>query len=401
MPTTTLILISEAWFLQSHFMPLLETVCAATDRTVVATRSLPDAGEQARFLAELNRAGAEVIDLDAGRGAMTVGRQAASAFQMRKLIRDIQPDVMHAVGQHLIVLAGAAIRTLPRRQRPRFVMHLTGRGILATADGLRYRAMQSALRQTVRSGRKRGALLLVENQDDAREVGGQAPDNNTIFLSPGAGVDPTVFAPEPTLSGDADAKAPEPSAQAAHAVPVVGYVGRMLTFKGLLVLEAAAKALARTDAPIQVACYGRADTNPRAIAPDVLEHWKQSNGPMVWHGATTDVAAVWRSVDIAVFPTLGGEGVPRALLEAAASACPIIASDVPGCRDVIIDGETGLLVPPDDEQALIEAMARLRDDRALGRRLGNAARARVIEGFSETAVRAIYRRLYDKALGRT
>ncbi|MEO0791388.1 MAG: hypothetical protein AAFY27_02485, partial [Pseudomonadota bacterium] len=67
MRTTTLILISEAWFLQSHFMPLLETVCAATERTVVATRSLPDAGEQARFLAELNRAGAEVIDLDADR----------------------------------------------------------------------------------------------------------------------------------------------------------------------------------------------------------------------------------------------------------------------------------------------------------------------------------------------
>ena len=87
---------------------------------------------------------------------------------------------------------------------------------------------------------------------------------------------------------------------------------------------------------------------------------------MTWLGAVEDVREVWRRAAIAVLPSTYGEGVPKALLEAAACARPIIASDVPGCREVVRTGEnaSGILVPPRDLAALADAIAALAADPA-------------------------------------
>ena len=81
-----------------------------------------------------------------------------------------------------------------------------------------------------------------------------------------------------------------------------------------------------------------------------LAEW--SNLPEVtWHGHVTDIGSVWRGADIAVVPSLGGEGMPKAMLEAAACGRPLIVSDVPGCRHFVRDGGKGLVVPPGDPSA--------------------------------------------------
>jgi glycosyltransferase involved in cell wall biosynthesis len=89
--------------------------------------------------------------------------------------------------------------------------------------------------------------------------------------------------------------------------------------------------------------------------------------------------------------------MPRALLEAAASARPLVVTDVPGCRHFVRDGVEGLVVPPGDPDRLASALERLARDPGLRQRLGTAARARVLEGFTEAkvgaAVEAAYRRL--------
>ena len=88
----------------------------------------------------------------------------------------------------------------------------------------------------------------------------------------------------------------------------------------------------------------------------------------------------------------------RALLEAAACGRPLIVSDVPGCRDFVRHEVEGLIVPPDDSAALADALARLASDADLARQLGAAARARVLDGFTEAHVEAALARLYRELL---
>ncbi len=94
-----------------------------------------------------------------------------------------------------------------------------------------------------------------------------------------------------------------------------------------------------------------------------------------------------------------GEGLPTALLEAAACERPIVTTDVPGCREVVLDGETGLLVPPNDPAALAAAVERLLDDPGLRRKLAKNARLRVEENFSDQTINGQTLEVYRSLLG--
>src|SRR5215212_9908040 len=117
-----------------------------------------------------------------------------------------------------------------------------------------------------------------------------------------------------------------------------------------------------------------------------------------WLGQVEDVREVWRRAAIAVFPSTYGEGVPKALLEAACCARPIIAYDAPGCREVVRHGETGLLVPPNDVAALAEAIAALAGDLVRRQAMGAAARVLAEREFGEAAVAEQTLALYQAAL---
>jgi glycosyltransferase involved in cell wall biosynthesis len=117
-----------------------------------------------------------------------------------------------------------------------------------------------------------------------------------------------------------------------------------------------------------------------------------------WLGPIADVRAVWRRAAIAVLPSTYGEGVPKALLEAAACARPIIASDVPGCREIVRPGHTGLLVPPRDIQGLADAIAALAGDPIRRKAMGRAGRALVEHDFGEDIVARETLAVYDAAL---
>jgi len=114
-------------------------------------------------------------------------------------------------------------------------------------------------------------------------------------------------------------------------------------------------------------------------------------------GPRTDVPSLLRAADVFVFPSRT-EGLPNALMEAMAAALPIVATDVPGCRDLIRNRETGLLVPYGDTQSLAAALGSLLDDRVLAAQLGRAAQREVTEHWHLSATWAGYARLYAEAL---
>ena len=118
-----------------------------------------------------------------------------------------------------------------------------------------------------------------------------------------------------------------------------------------------------------------------------------------WLGPVEDVREVWRHADIFVLPARSREGMPRALLEAAASARPLVVTDVPGCRHFVRDGVEGFVVPPEDADALATALERLARDPDLRRRMGEAARLRLLHGFTEAHVKQSLRSAYASMLG--
>jgi glycosyltransferase involved in cell wall biosynthesis len=133
-----------------------------------------------------------------------------------------------------------------------------------------------------------------------------------------------------------------------------------------------------------------------AIPEPVLRQWSSQPG-IHWHGHTADVARVWREHHVSLFLSYYREGVPRALIEAAASGRPIVTTDMPGCRDVVRDGKEGFIVPTHDIEAAALALAKLASDPTLRERLGAAANARFHERFTEESVKraiaAVYRSL--------
>ncbi len=260
---------------------------------------------------------------------------------------------------------------------------MTGLGFLAISPTLKARAAQRmALGVMRRVLARETSWLLVENPEDLAflRAGGVDPGARVTTLG-GAGIDPEAF---PAL----DLPSQDP--------PDAAYVGRMIRPKGVDVLMAAGDLLRSRGVRLALELYGRSDEgNPEAIPVPVLQRW--SNGQdRQWLGHTSDIAAVWRRAGIFVLPARSREGMPRALLEAAASARPLVVTDVPGCRHFVRHGVEGLIVPPGDASALADVLQTLAADPALQRRLGMAARARVLDGFTVDDVQAGLERTYRR-----
>lgn len=298
--------------------------------------------------------------------------EAVAVLALARILRAEKPDVAHLIAMKPVVLGGLATALAGT---PQTVMHLTGLGFLATSPTVRARLARSLALGVVRRVMARpGSWLIVENPEDLAfiEDARVRPGGRVTTLG-GAGVDPEAF---PALA--------EPEGSP----PVAAFVGRMIRPKGVDILMATADVLRARGVALSIELYGRFDEgNPEAIPPHALEAWSDG-AHRRWLGHVGDIAGVWSRAAIFVLPARSREGMPRAMLEAAASARPLVVTDVPGCRHFVREGIEGLIVPPGDVQALALALERLALDPALRRRLGNAARARVLDGYTSADVQA-------------
>jgi len=172
----------------------------------------------------------------------------------------------------------------------------------------------------------------------------------------------------------------------------------MIAAKGIADAVEAVRRARSSGAPIELDLYGAPDASNRdAISEELLRRWSSEPG-IVWHGRTDDVAGVWREHHVALLLSFYREGLPRALLEAAAAGRPIITTDAPGCRELVRHRQEGLLVPLRDVDAAARALVELAGDPALRQRLGMAASARVKEAFTEDAIKRAVGGLYRALL---
>lgn len=367
-----LYLVSEDWFFVMHRLPMARAAKNAGFDVHVATRVGTCAGK-------INDEGFTLHPMQWRRGSMNPLRLLSAIAQTRRLYRRIQPDLVHHVAIFPIVVGSIAALALPIRVLNAF----TGLGFTFTSPTAKARLLHLLvadllgllLRQSNRN-------VLVENPDDAAVIAKLGVPHGRITLIAGSGVDIDTLTPLP--------EPPPPVA--------AGFVGRLLTDKGVPTLVEAHALLARRGRPVALLIAGEPDpSNPASIPQATLAEWKRRPGLNLL-GQVDDIGAFWARAHIAVLPSLR-EGLPMSLLEAAACGRPLIATDVPGCREIARHGVNALLVPPNDPVALADAIETLMKDPGMRLRFGRAGRQLVGNEFSSARIGQEIVALYTRLLG--
>jgi len=363
--------ITEDWFFASHFLPMARAARELGLDVSVVTRVR--AHREA-----IEATGARVVPLQVERRSINPMVAGYAAGQLAAILKDEKADIVHCIALKSILVGGFAAALAGTRRR---VFALTGLGFLGARTDRIARLSQRAVRLLVRGLETPKTRYLFENRDDPGLLG-LDPEDPQVTIVGGAGIDPAALAPTPLP--------PQPLK--------VALVARMLWSKGVDLAVEAVRAARAKGADIELSLYGAPDpSNPKAIPEETLKAWGAEQG-ISWHGATRDIAAIWRDHHVACLPSRGGEGLPRTLLEAAACGRAIVTTDVPGCRALVRDGLEGRLVPPGDAAALTEALLFLAQDPERLARMGAAARARVLDGFTERDVMDDVKRLYASML---
>lgn len=368
-----LFLVTEDWFFVSHFLPMARAARADGFKVVVATRVRAHG-------ARIEQEGFRVVSLESERRSLGPLAVLGALARIVRVVRAERPDIVHCIALRMVTLGGVAVRIA---RVPALVLAPTGLGHLWISKSAAARLGRGLVRILVRRlarGRRTGFLF--ENTDDPVDLGVAGLPAEIRFVG-GAGVDPAAFPVTP--------QPPAPPVK-------VAVVARMIRPKGLAEAVAAFRAARDAGAPLELHLFGVPDPSNRQSVPEAeLLGWAAEDG-ITWHGATDDVAAVWRDHHIAMLLSWYREGVPRGLIEPAAAGRPIVTTDIPGCRELVRDGIEGLLVPPHDVAGAMRALMRLADDGALRVRLGAAAHARFASRFTEAAVGAATVALYRDLL---
>lgn len=368
-----LYLVTEDWYFLSHRLPMASAAQRAGYDVHVATH-LNGAG------GDIEKHGFTLHALAWRRGSMNPLDLVSIIRQVRALYARLNPDLVHHVALQPAIIGSLA--ALGRRVKR--LNALAGLGFGFTSRSVKAALIRPVLTALLhRLLRNPDASVLVQNPDDAAALDAIGVPKDHIFLIPGSGVDTNRLQPLPEPGG-----------------PVtLAFVGRLLDDKGIRTLIAAHDLLAAQGVTLRLLVAGDADpANPASIPASEMELWKKKPGvEMLGHVA--DIGAVWKHAHVAVLPSRR-EGLPKSLLEAAACGRPIVATDVPGCREIARASVNALLVPPDDVPALAAAIRQLAGDAALRRRFGEAGRRMVEAEFSSETIGEQTVALYDRLLGR-
>lgn len=304
--------------------------------------------------------------------------EARAGLKLRRLAKDLEPRIVHAFTLKPVLLTGLALRGLPVG----FVGSITGLGSFFAGSGTADRTVQLMAALMARAALN-GArtTVIVQNADDRDLIArrfGLAPGR--IELIPGSGVDLDRFRP-----------APEPPGPLR-----IVLAARMIADKGVGDFVEAARLLRSRGVAADFILAGGLDLHNRsAISRPQIEDWVRQ-GLVRWLGPIPDMATLYRESHIACLPSRYREGVPKSLIEAAACGRAAVTTDMPGCKDIVLDGETGFVVPPRDPEALAQALDRLIGDGALRARLGAAARAHAEQGFGEKTITSRIVEVYSR-----
>lgn len=347
--------------------PLLSAIRQAGHLVAAAA---PGLGQGDNATKTIEAIGVRCHDLPLNRTGLNPFADIRSLAAIIGLIRRERPDVVLAYTLKPVVfgLLAAALARVPRRYAL-----ITGVGYAFTgwATGKR-RLVQAVSRALYRMALKRADKLFFQNQDDAdlfRQLR-LVPPNHPVVIVNGSGVDIDHFRPSPS-----------PDSPMRFLL-----IARLLSTKGIREYAAAAAWIRQRHPAVEFHLVGGTDPNPDAVPLAEVQRW-QDEGTLVWHGEVSDVRPHIAACHVYVLPSYR-EGTPRSVLEAMAMARPIITSDAPGCRETVVEGVNGFLVPPQSIEPLAQAMERFIDHPDLIEAMGAASRAIAVSKYDVDLVNA-------------
>lgn len=364
-----LFLVTDDRYFISHRLPMARAAKAAGYEVHVATHI-------SRFEDAIKAEGFVLHELSWEKAGQTPFSLARDVLIIRRLYRSVRPDIINHVALKPVILGMLAAFGLGMAK----VNIITGLGSGFIGRDWKGRILKSVLVAALRTllNSKR-TVSVVQNSDDRETLISIGINPETVNLILGSGIDIDNTKPLAEPSG-----------------PItVGITSRMLDDKGIRPLVTAQSKLQARGLDIRLLLAGEPDpTNRSTLSEAEMKAFAAMPG-IEWLGHIDDVKTVWERAHIAALPSRR-EGLPKSLLEAAAFGRPIIATNVPGCREVARHGENALLVPVDDAAALAHAIETLANDRELRARFGANGRRAVENCFSSAAIGSQIVEIYTK-----
>ena len=369
-----LFLITEDWYFWSHRLDLARVAAQAGFDVSIATR-VTDHGER------IQGEGFRLFPIGLFRRSRNPFVELAAVLELIRLYRRERPAIVHHVAMKPIVYGSLAAWI---SGVPVVVNAFAGLGYAFTDETRRGSMVPMSLRRALKILLWLSqSVVLFQNKDDRDLLleAGAVEIQHTRIIS-GSGVDTKTFDVRPS----------------AEECPIVMLASRMLWDKGIGEFVEAARRLKQKGVSARYVLVGRCDEhNPAAIEPTQLRRWVEE-GVVEWWKHRDEMSSTLASATIVVLPSYR-EGLPKVLLEAAACGKPLIATDVPGCRDIVTHGINGLLVPARDPAALADAIDSLLRDSSLRAVMGVAGREVVLRAFSVEKVAGQVVDLYRERLG--
>ncbi len=366
-----LFLVTEDWYFCSHRLPLAIAARQAGMKVTIVTRI-----SDKQSLMEQH--GLNVVPLDMERGSINPVTLLKKVLQVYRIFKNESPDLVHLVALKPMLIGGLAAYL---SRVPSTVTAIAGMGFLFAGKkkpGLMRLIVIKMISMMANKG-----LIIVQNRDDEQLLAETGIQRDRIRLIKGAGVDITLFRPQPEETG----------------LPIVMLASRLLWEKGIGEFVEAARQLKVEGVKARFVLVGEPDEeNPGAVSEDDLRSWVEE-GIIEWWGKKEDMPSVLSMAAMVCLPSYR-EGLPKVLLEAMACGKPCVTTDAPGCREAVIHGENGLLVPVRNSTKLAEAIKELLSDAELRKTMGVAARSRAEREFAQEIIveqtMALYRELLNQ-----
>lgn len=412
-PGKVLLVANTAWYIY-NFRRNLALRLQALGSEVVVVSPYDD------YVEKLQQEGLRWVEWRLDRSGLNPLSDASSLLALMRIYRRESPQLVHHFTIKPILYGTTAAKSC---RLPAVVNSVTGLGHLFMSQRLAARLLRPAMtRWYVWTLTARHVTAIFQNADDLAVLSELSPKlREQAVLTRGSGVDLKRFVPRPVVTepeGAGPVGAGPEGAEPEGAGPVVGesavtgpavmrsehaagrngtrralFAGRLIREKGIHEFLEAGRICRQAGLDVEFVVCGEPDPGNRSsISPQELSRWKEE-GLFQFLGHVDGIDGQIADADVVVLPSYR-EGTPRVLLEAAAMGKPIIASDVPGCREVVVDGENGMLVPAGDATALAAAMQRMLGDDRLQQEMGAAGRQRMVERFDERDVISQTLRVY-------
>ncbi len=339
-----------------------------------------------RYVPMLQASGFRWVPWNVHRSSMNPCRELSAVCELIRIYRRERPALVHHFTIKCIVYGTLAAKLAGVRS---VVNAVTGLGHVYLSSGLKTKLVRPFIHRWYSWALTTpGVRAMFQNTDDLAVLACAVPHlAKRAVLSNGSGVDLTRFSP--VFS---------PKDQRPNGRPCVLFAGRLIRQKGIHEFVEAARIIRGRGVQARFLVCGETDPgNPSTVDPDLCRQW-HNDGIVELLGHVDRIEDVIRQSAVVVLPSYR-EGTPRVLLEAAAMAKPIVATDVPGCREVVVHRENGLLVAPRDANELADGIETMLHDEKMRNEMGRAGRKRAVRQFDERNVIRDTLQVYAELLG--